>query len=87
MSIRDLPRRTRLSIYGGVIFFLLVWWAAFYRFLFQDYQTHIAILLSGVASIAIFLPMFYLCYKVGERRRKIQKEVDEYFENKYSENK
>ncbi len=85
MSIRDLPRRTRLSIYGGAIFFLLVWWAAFYRFLFQDYQTHIAILLSGVASLLFPLTPFYIIYKLAERKKRITKEADEYFENKHSE--
>jgi len=74
-----------LGIFGMVIWVL---WGTniFYRSFSSIYESFIASLLTLIVWLIVSL-MFYACYIVGKRRLKIEKEVDDYFENKKFEDK
>ena len=81
---------TKIMGYALGIFFMVIWvlWGThvFYRAFSHIYEPFIASLLTLIVWLILSL-MFYACYIVGKKRLKIQKEVDEYFENKKFEDK
>ena len=66
---------------GFLIFLILALFGATGRILSYNYEMHIALPLSLVAVLIIFLPMFYVS-KLAKRKKEIEKQVDEYFEKK-----
>ena len=66
---------------GFLIVLILALFGVTGRILSYNYEMHIALPLSAVVVLLIFLPIFGI-YKLAQRKKKIEKQVDEYFENK-----
>ncbi len=66
---------------GFAIFLFLAMFSATGRILSYNYEMHIALTISGVVILLLFLGFFGI-YKLAQRKKKIGKQVDEYFENK-----
>lgn len=73
---------THLRFLGFVIFSATVPFFPVFLYFSEKYQIHIAILLSILVTLMIILPFALLFYYLRKRKKKIQKEVDEFFEKK-----
>jgi hypothetical protein len=73
--------KNKIAGIGFAIFLILAWFFTVYRVLFYNYEVYIALSLSIVVVLLTFLPILGI-YKLAQRKKKIEKQVDEYFQKK-----
>ena len=69
-----------IGILFGIFLFLALF-AGIGKILSYTYEMHIALTISAIVVLVLFFAFFGI-YKLAQRKKKISKQVDEYFENK-----